>query len=183
MAPRCGRPLAVAMPDAASKGGAAAHPAAHARVVGQRGIGRIHGGLQRRVRRVGARTATAPRSAPARPSPNTTACAIAGSPRSAVSTHSGETLRPKAVISTFFLRPLTCRKPSASIVPRSPVGHHSRRRLRHRPGSRRTGCRAISISPSAAMRSRACGSARPALPGRSAPGRLSVCTEAPSDRP
>ena len=56
-------------------------------------------------------------------SPNTTACAKAGSPRSAVSTHSGETLRPKAVMSTCLRRPRTCTKPSASMWPRSPVGH------------------------------------------------------------
>ena len=59
------------------------------------------------------------------PSPNTTAWTTPVSLRSDCSTHSGETLRPKAVISTCFLRPCTCRKPSASMRPRSPVGHQA----------------------------------------------------------
>ncbi len=184
MAARCGRPLAVAMPDAASKGGAAAHPAAHACVVGQR-----------RHWRHPRRLAAPHRGASARNGHSTAlsaGCAVAehhglrrspASPRSAVSTHSGDTLRPKAVISTFFLRPLhvqeAIRVDRAEIAGRPPL----RRGLAHRPDSRRTGCRAISISPSARYAIRACGSARPALPGRSAPGRLSVCTDAPSDRP
>ena len=74
MAARCGRPLAVARPVCGVEGGAAAHPARDAGVVGQRGVGGIDGGLQRGI--VGARAApaTAPRDSAGWPSPNTTAC-------------------------------------------------------------------------------------------------------------
>ena len=74
-----------------SKVGAGAHPVPHACVVGQRGVGGVHGGLQRRVGQASARTGHS--------TALSAGCAVAehhglrdraSSPRSAVSTHSGD---------------------------------------------------------------------------------------------
>jgi hypothetical protein len=95
----------------------------HTRVVGQPRIGGVHSRLQLRIGQVSAHRPEhgAKRGLAIAEHHRLHRCP----PRAArLSTHSGETLRPKLVISTFLRGP-DMQEAVASTLPRSPVGHHS----------------------------------------------------------
>ena len=90
-------------------------------------------------------------------------------PRKAVSTHSGETLRPKAVISTCLRRPRTCRKPRMSRA------FDSRAMSISAPSSTPCGCGLISVA-SLGTSSVARGKVSDSLPAWFVPARCAAPT-------